>query len=81
MLEKLFGSRLRAKVIGWLFTHTDQRFFVRQITSLLKEGFLIWVYLGQPGKDTKSIIGRIRNARFLRKCITLLLKQPGFAMY
>ena len=37
MLEKLFGSRLRAKVIGWLFTHTDQRFFVRQITSLLKE--------------------------------------------
>lgn len=37
MLEKLFGSRLRAKVIGWLFTHSDERFFVRQLTKLLGE--------------------------------------------
>jgi DNA-binding transcriptional ArsR family regulator len=37
MLEKLFGSRLRAKVIGWLFTHPDERFFVRQLTELLGE--------------------------------------------
>lgn len=37
MLHKLFGSRLRARVIGWLFTHTDERFYVRQLTDLLGE--------------------------------------------
>jgi predicted nucleotidyltransferase len=37
MLEKLFGSRLRAKAIGWLFTHPDERFFVRQLTKRLGE--------------------------------------------
>ncbi len=37
MLETLFGSRLRAKVLGWLFTHPDERYFVRQLTKLLKE--------------------------------------------
>lgn len=37
MLHQLFGSRLRARVIGWLFTHTDERFYVRQLTDLLGE--------------------------------------------
>jgi predicted nucleotidyltransferase len=37
MLDQLLGSRLRAKVLGWLFTHPDERFFVRQLTSLLRE--------------------------------------------
>lgn len=37
MLEKLFGSRLRARVIGWLFTHPDERYFVRELTKLLDE--------------------------------------------
>ena len=37
MTEKLFGSKLRAKVLGWFFTHVDERFFVRQLESLLKE--------------------------------------------
>ena len=37
MLHELFGSRLRAKVLGWLFLHPDERFFVRQLTSLLRE--------------------------------------------
>ncbi len=35
-LSGLLGSKLRAKVLGWLFTHTDERYFVRQLTSLLK---------------------------------------------
>jgi uncharacterized protein len=34
-LPDLLGSRLRAKVLGWLFTHTDESFFVRQLTALL----------------------------------------------
>ncbi len=35
--EKIFGSRIRAKILGWLFTHPDESFFVRQIALLLKE--------------------------------------------
>jgi predicted nucleotidyltransferase len=35
LLPDLLGSSLRAKVLGWLFTHTDERFFVRQLTALL----------------------------------------------
>jgi len=37
MLETLLGSKLRAKVLGWLFSHPDERYFVRQLTSLVKE--------------------------------------------
>ncbi len=37
MLEKLLGSKLRAKVLGWLFTHPDERYFVRQLTALVGE--------------------------------------------
>jgi predicted nucleotidyltransferase len=36
-MERLFGSRLRSKVLGWFFTHVDERFFVRQLKSLLNE--------------------------------------------
>jgi len=37
MLEQLWGSKLRARVIGWLFTHPEERFYVRQLTELLAE--------------------------------------------
>ncbi len=37
MLGTLLGSKLRAKVLGWLFSHPDERYFVRQLTSLVKE--------------------------------------------
>ena len=36
-LEKIFGSRIRAKILGWMFTHPDESFFVRQIALILKE--------------------------------------------
>jgi predicted nucleotidyltransferase len=35
MLETLLGSKLRAKVLGWLFSHPDERYFVRQLTNVL----------------------------------------------
>lgn len=31
------GSKLRSKVLGWLFTHPDERYFVRQLTTLVGE--------------------------------------------
>jgi predicted nucleotidyltransferase len=37
MLAELLGSGLRAKIIGWLFTHPDEEFFVRQLEALLGE--------------------------------------------
>ena len=37
LLESLLGSRLRARLLGWLFSHPDERFFVRQLASLLGE--------------------------------------------
>ncbi len=36
-LETLLGSKLRAKVLGWLFSHPDERYFVRQLTNLVEE--------------------------------------------
>jgi len=37
MLEILVGSKLRAKLLGWLMTHPEERYFVRQLTTILKE--------------------------------------------
>lgn len=37
MIEAIFGSKLRIKILGWLYTHTDRRYFVRQLTNLIKE--------------------------------------------
>lgn len=36
-IEKIFGSRIRAKLLGWLFMHTEETFFVRQLAVILKE--------------------------------------------
>jgi len=37
MIEKIFGSRIRAKILGWFFTHPEESFFVRQIATILRE--------------------------------------------
>jgi predicted nucleotidyltransferase len=37
ILEHLFGSRLRARALGWLFSHPDERYFVRQLAAILGE--------------------------------------------
>lgn len=37
MIETLFGSRVRAKILEWLFSHPDERFYVRRLTALLQE--------------------------------------------
>jgi len=36
-LEKLFGSRIRTKLLTWFFTHTDEKFFVRQLAPIIDE--------------------------------------------
>ena len=37
LLPVLLGSKLRAKVLGWLFTHPADSYFGRQLTALLNE--------------------------------------------
>lgn len=37
VLAHLFGSKLRSRLIGWMMTHADERFFVRQLTTILHE--------------------------------------------
>lgn len=37
MLEQLFGSRIRARLLGWLFSHPGERYFVRQLAGILDE--------------------------------------------
>jgi len=37
MLEELLGSKLRAKILGWLFSHSEERYFGRQLEELLDE--------------------------------------------
>lgn len=36
-IEKIFGSRIRAKVLSWFYMHSDESFFVRQIATILRE--------------------------------------------
>jgi len=36
-IEKIFGSKIRAKLLAWLYMHPDERFFVRQLSNILKE--------------------------------------------
>jgi hypothetical protein len=43
MSANLFGSRLRSRLLTWLFTHPDEDFYVRELEKTLKEDFkLIW---------------------------------------
>lgn len=37
MLETLLGSRLRAKILTLLFKQPDERYYVRQLASLITE--------------------------------------------
>ncbi|MBM4031498.1 MAG: ArsR family transcriptional regulator [Planctomycetes bacterium] len=37
LLERLLGSRVRARALSWLLTHHHERFYVRQLESLLGE--------------------------------------------
>lgn len=37
MLDKLLGSRLRARLITWMLLHREERYFARQLALLLDE--------------------------------------------
>ena len=37
IIERLFGSRIRGRLLGWLFTHAEEEFFVRQLGTIIRE--------------------------------------------
>lgn len=37
VLERLFGSRVRARLLGWVFTHPGEQFSVRQLAAAVGE--------------------------------------------
>jgi len=37
LLERLLGSRLRSRALGWLLSHPEERYFVRQLAGILAE--------------------------------------------
>ena len=49
MLGNLLRSRVRAKALAWLLTHPDERFFVRQLETILAEA------KGDLGKRQEAI--------------------------
>ena len=55
MLETLFGSKLRLKVLGQLFAHSDQRYFVRQLA----------VSIGEDSTNVSRELGRLEQAGLL----------------
>ncbi|MCJ7655395.1 MAG: nucleotidyltransferase domain-containing protein, partial [Dehalococcoidia bacterium] len=89
MLTTLLGSRLRAKVLGWLFSHPDERYFVRQLTALLKEDSTNisreLARLEKMGILVSTQVGRQKHYQANKKCAVfeelrgLAVKTTGLA--
>jgi uncharacterized protein len=71
-LPVLFGSRLRAKLLGWLFIHPGELFFVRQLTSLIQEDSTNvsreTARLEKMGILVSTRIGRQKHYQVNKKC-------------
>ena len=72
MLANLLGSRVRARLVGWLFSHPDERYFVRQLTGLLKEDSTNvsreLARLEKMGILVSTQVGRQKHYQANRKC-------------
>ena len=72
MISAIFGSKLRSKVIGWLFSHPQQRCFVRQLGGILGEDSTNLsrelARLAQAGVLTCEVEGRQKYYAANAKC-------------
>jgi predicted nucleotidyltransferase len=55
MPETLFGSKLRLKVLGQLFTHPGERYYVRQLAAVI----------GEDSTNVSRELGRLEQAGLL----------------
>lgn len=55
MLEMLFGSKLRAKILGRLYTRSGERYFVRQLAAVI----------GEDSTNVSRELGRLEQAGLL----------------
>lgn len=89
MLDLLFNSKLREKVLGWFLLHSDERFFVRQVSSILREDSTNvsreLARLAQAGVLSMRREGRQKYYQADKSCPVfeelrgLVLKTSGFA--
>lgn len=71
-MKILFGSALRAKTLGWLFTHPDEDFYVSQIAALVgvpvSNLSLELKKLAAAGFLESHSLGGLRQYRANRQC-------------
>jgi predicted nucleotidyltransferase len=89
MLEALLGSKLRARLLGWLLTHPDERFYVRRLHAILGEDptnvSRELARLAQMGILTCAVEGQQKYYQADRKCPVfgelraLVVKTAGLA--
>ena len=89
MLAKLLGSRLRSKIIGWMFSHPDEIYFGRQLEEILKEDSTNisreLIRLAKMGILTCETKGRQKHYQANKNCPVfaelkgLVLKTAGLA--
>jgi len=89
MLADLFGSRLRAKLIGWLFTHPDERYYPKALGDLLSEdaGNILreLTRLTKLGLVSCETVGRQKFYQANRQCpiyedlMAIVVKTSGIA--
>jgi len=77
----LFGSRLRSRLLTWLFTHPDEDFYVRELEKTLKEDS---TNISRELKNLHNlgilIQNNIRHLKYVyTKCYTALLR-AGMAL-
>jgi predicted nucleotidyltransferase len=72
MAKALFGSALRAKAVGWLFSHPDEKFYVNQIaraTGLPASNLSIELRkLAAAGFLETDTLGGLRQYRANHEC-------------
>ena len=89
MLAKLLGSKLRSKIIGWMFSHPDEVYFGRQLEEILKEDSTNisreLIRLAKMGILTCETKGRQKHYQANKNCPVfaelkgLVLKTAGLA--
>ena len=89
MIEKILGSKVRARLFGRLFAHAEERFFVRQLASLAQDDLANvsreLARLEKLGLLVSTVEGRNKYYQANRKCPIfpelrgLVLKTVGLA--
>ncbi len=89
VLNSIFGSKTRVKILVWFFTHADEEYFVRQVAPILQEDptnvSREMARLEKVGILVSARAGNLKQFRVNRSCSFfdelkgLILKTAGVA--